>query len=222
MDGCRMGWALDDPLNIHGNYLQVESVDGRTLRLRTRHKSHAGFFPYRAGDALEFVDAHRRDVKARAHVAAWAPVTGDATACTVTVDADVPAVAAGQLVENASLNPDVTIRNCTFTDFYHLRLSGRGTYLVESNRFERGSAAVLGMDLADYWYESGRIRSMTIRNNTVVGRGGFSFGLSGWNGNEADVPVIHETIVLEGNVFENFSGTKWSAVGVRNFVTPAP
>ena len=217
MDGCRMGWALDDPVNIHGNYLQVESVNGRTVRLRTKHGSHAGFFPYRVGDALEFVDAHRRDVKASAHVASWTPDANDDTACTVTVDADVSAVAAGQLVENATLNPDVTIRNCTFTDFYHLRLSGRGTYLVENNRFERGSAAVMGMDLADYWYESGRIQNMTIRNNVVVGRGGFTFGLSGWNGNESDLPLIHDTVILEGNVFENFSGAKWSAVGVRNF-----
>lgn len=92
---------------------------------------------------------------------------------------------------NATLNPNVTIRNNRFHDYPNVRLSGRGRYLVENNRFEHGGTAVVGMDLAEYWYESGRISEMTIRNNTIVNGGGFSFGLSGWNGSEADVPKIH-------------------------------
>ena len=74
------------------------------------------------------------------------------------------------------------------------------------------------MDLADYWFESGRISDMTIRNNAVADGGGFSFGISGWSGKEADVPKVHGRVVLEGNVFEQLRGERCSAVGVRDFV----
>ena len=94
--------------------------------------------------------------------------------------------------------------------------------MIESNRFERCSAAVLGMDLADYWFESGRISDMTIRNNAVVKGGGFHFGLSGWSGNGPDVPKVHGRVVLEGNVFDQVRGARWSAVGVRDFVVKSP
>lgn len=78
------------------------------------------------------------------------------------------------------------------------------------------------MDLADYWFESGRIADMTIRNNVVVNGGGFRFGLSGWAGNTPDVPKVHGRVVLEGNVFEKVRGERWSAVGVKDFVVKSP
>ena len=94
--------------------------------------------------------------------------------------------------------------------------------MVECNRFERCSAAVLGMDLADYWFESGRIADMTIRNNAVVKGGGFHFGLSGWSGNGPDVPKVHGRVGLEGNTVAQVHGARWSAVGVRDFVVGSP
>ena len=57
------------------------------------------------------------------------------------------------------------------------------------------------MDLADYWYESGRISEMTIRGNTVIESGGFRVGVAGWNGDEPDVPKVHGRIVIRDNRF---------------------
>ena len=216
---CRGGHSLDDWINIHGNYLKVLSVSGSRVRLQTQHVSQSGFFPYRPGDALEFVTAHERTVVAKANVLSWTADPSDTRVCEVTVDADLSAAGVvGLLVENATLNPNVTICGNRFEDYPNLRLSGRGTYLIESNRFERCSSAVTGMDLADYWFESGRIADMTIRHNAVVSGSGFLFGLAGWRGNEPNLPKIHGRIVLEGNTFESMRGAKWSAVGVREFV----
>jgi len=216
---CEGGHSLDDWINIHGNYLLVESVAGDRVRLRTKHASHSGFFPYRPGDALEFVTAHGRKVVAKAKVRSVAANPADRTSCEVTVDADLGgANVVGLIVENATLNPNVTIRGNRFVDYPNLRLSGRGKYVIEGNRFERCCTAVTGMDLADYWYESGRISDMTIRNNAVVGGGGFVFGISGWRVNEPDLPKIHGRVLIEGNTFEAMRGAKWSGVGVRDFV----
>lgn len=231
---CSGGFSLDDWINVHGNYLRVERVEGHKVFLKAKHVSHQGFFPYRPGDTLEFVTAHERALQATAKVISVipgrdAPVTvcgasrpalveSDRYLCTVVVDADLPtSVKEGVLVENVTLNPDVTIRGNHFHDYPNLRLSGRGRYLVENNRFVRGYSAVIGMDLADYWYESGRISDMTIRGNTIEDCGGLRFGLSGWRGNEPGLPKIHGRVRLEGNVFKNVRGGTWSPVGVRDF-----
>ena len=217
--GCTGGGSLDDWINIHGNYLKVVSVSGRRLELRTQHPAHQGFFPYRIGDRVEFVTAHRRDVLGSARVVAISESATDPTACEITVDADAPAgVVPGVLVENATLNPDVTVAGNVFCDYPNIRLSGRGRYLVESNRFERCCSAVLGLDLADYWYESGRILDMTVRNNTVVQGGGFTFGISGWDGSAVDVPKIHGRIVFEGNRTADGGKCQVSVSGVRDFI----
>ena len=221
--GCEGGLSLDDWINIHGNYLNIVSAEGRCLRVQTQHSSQQGFFPYRPGDVIECVTPRERKVLATARVCAVERDVADPSVCKLTVDADLsetPLV--GQLVENATLNPDVTIKGNCFSDFPHLRLSGRGKYVVESNRFERCSAAVLGMDLAGYWSESGRIEDMTIKNNVVVNGGGFHFGLTGWEGSKSDVPKVHGRIILEGNVFDRVRGARWSAVGVRDFVVKSP
>lgn len=218
IENCEGGFSLDDILNVHGNYLFVEQAGGRTLRLRVKHPSHEGFFPYRPGDVVEFVAAHTRDVLGSARVVGVARDPQDRFACTLTVDADVPSVVkTGALVENATLNPNVTIRGCRFRDYPNVRLSGRGTYLIEGNRFENGCSMVVGMDLADYWYESGRIADMTIRDNDIVNCGGCSFGLSGWRGNEPNLPKIHGRVLLENNRFVNPRGAKWFPAAVRDF-----
>ena len=177
VENCRGGRSLDDWINIHGNYLKVLSVNGSRVRLQTQHASQSGFFPYRPGDALEFVTAHERTVVARANVLSQTADPSDSRCCEVTVYADLSAAGVvGLLVENATLNPNVTIRGNRFADYPNLRLSGRGKYLIESNRFERCSSAVTGMDLADYWFESGRTQDVTIRGCkfTDLGIGGHS------------------------------------------------
>jgi len=216
--GCDGGHSMDDWINIHGNYLKVLSVEGACVCVKPQHREQQGFFPYRPGDRVEFVTPHERTVTAAAHVRAVVRDVDDPSACLLTVDADLAGVVkAGQLVENATLNPDVTISGNHFVNYPHIRLSGRGKYVIENNRFERCRHAVVGMDQADYWFESGRISDMVIRNNAVVNGGGFSFGISGWSGKKADSPKIHGRIRLEGNTFEAIRGEKWEYFGVREF-----
>ena len=126
----------------------------------------------------------------------------------------------GTLVENVTLNPDVTIRRNDFHDHPNLRLSGRGKLLVERNRISRCVSALVGMDLADYWYESGRIADLTIRDNDFIdcnrlgGSAFLEFGVSGWG---ADAPKIHGRIRLENNRFEGVRGTRCRVSGASDF-----
>lgn len=223
IENCDIGHTLDDVINIHGNYLLVEGVEGRRAKLRVKHKSHEGFFPYRKGDTVEFIAARTRDVLATAKVVGVNPDEKDRFAAMLEVDADISKVPVGTLVENATLNPDVTLRNNHFHDHPNIRLSGRGKYLIEKNRIERSCSALLGMDLLEYWYESGRISDMTIRDNDFVdcnamGGGCFiTFGVSGWNSGDPNTPKIHGKIHLENNRFEKVRGVKVSVSGVKEW-----
>ena len=82
--------------------------------------------------------------------------------------------------------------------------------------------ALLALDLADYWYESGRINHMVFQNNYMNGcneMGGHRFieiGIPGWK--EQDVPKVHNYIEISNNVFENIPRKAIIAVGVQNLV----
>ena len=213
----RAGHSLDDAINVHGNYLRVEQAQGHTLQLRACHLQHERFFPYRPGDSLEIVDSHTRRLLAKARVRRMIPSEEDGFLCQVEVRETVDTIPAGALVENITLCPDVTIKGCRLSHFPHIRLSGRGLMRVEDNDISHCYKALMGNDLAEYWYEAGRLSTLIIRNNrfrSCTALGGncvMSFGVSGWG---ADAPKIHGRVVLEGNTYEDCP-LRYQAEGVR-------
>lgn len=215
------GSSMDDVINIHGNYLEVVEISGKRARLDVRHSSHAGFFPYREGDVVEFSEKHTRRILATARVVSVTPDPDNISQCILEVDSNIEELPIGSLLENTTLNPDVEILRNKFSDFPHIRLSGRGKYLVEDNEISQCSLAINISDLADYWYESGRVKDMTIRNNlfcncnALGGNTFISIGVSGWPEN---APLIHEKIILENNRFVGVKDCRVKVNGVINFI----
>lgn len=215
------GYSMDDVINIHGNYLEVVKVEGSKVKLDVCHASHDGFFPYRKGDSVEFSEKHTRKLLAKAYVVEVTPDPDNISQCTLEVDRSLENLPIGSLVENATLNPDVNILRNRFSNFPHIRLSGRGKYLVEGNEISQCSQAINISDLADYWYESGRVKDVTIRNNlfqncnALGGNTFISIGVSGWPEN---APLIHEKIVLENNRYVGVKDCKIKVNGVVNFI----
>ncbi len=220
----RAGHSLDDVINIHGNYLEVEHAAGRTLTLRARHLQHECFFPYRQGDSLEVISPHSREVVVRARVRRVIPDGADHFLCRVEVDIPTDAIPVGSLVENITLCPDVVIEGNTFSHFPHIRLSGRGHMLVRGNDISFCNTALVGNDLAEYWYESGRLSEMVIEGNRFAdcnalgGQYVLTFGVSGW---QQDAPKIHGRVVLRGNTYDGKS-PRIQAYGVREVVDGDP
>ena len=222
VQNCEGAHTMDDVIDVHGNYLGVEGQDGARLRLRALHEDHKGFFPVRPGDDVEFVSMPSREIVGKARVATVAPDPSDRYLVTVTVEGPLPELKGKVYLENVTLYPDVVFRRNRFHHYPNLRFSGRGKCLIEDNRLEHGWSALLVLDLPDFWYESGRVTDMTIRNNTFVdcnAIGGDTFiqiGVSGWNGEKT--PKIHGRIVLEGNRYEKVKKRRVSVSGVREFV----
>jgi len=217
VENCETSSMLDDVIDVHGNYLGVAGTDGCRARVVLRHKSHEGFFPYRAGDALEFVDAHTRKLLLTARVKGLESVAPDLMSATVVTDADLSSLPRkGVLVDNVTRIPaSVTLRGNHFHDCLCMRFSGRSKWLVENNRIEN-CGDVLCLDLEEYWSESGPIRDMTIRDNDFIRAGGIVIGLTGWRGHEKDLPRIHDRIEISGNRFVGMKPSCIRAFGVRD------
>lgn len=221
---CRMGCSLDDAMNIHGNYTILEKTHEKELELKVGHQDHRFFFPYRIGDSLEIVEQHSRQVLAKTRVESLPEIANDGWSARIAVSENIEKVHEGCLVENITTYPNTYIHGCEFFKFPHTRLSGRGHYRIEGNRFEHCAAALLSFDLADFWYEAGRLSEMEILNNTFVdcnamsgGNAFLQFGISGWEGSNPDTPKIHDKLHLSGNKYEKMRGGKYSVCGVRDF-----
>lgn len=222
VEACEIAGMLDDACNVHGNYLEVTSVGGRSAMLKVGHFEQRGFFPYRVGDEIEFVVRHDRRVLKRAKVVAFERMS-DAVG-RLTADVGLGDIPVGALVEDVTLCPNVTLRDNWFHDFPHVRLSGRGRILMEGNRIERCEDGLVAFDLAEYWYESGRLADLTVRSNVFdrcsskSGAGPYlRIGLTGYSGTEDDVPLIHGRVRLDGNRYRGLIGRPFSVFGVRDF-----
>ena len=224
LENCRMGGFLDDAINVHGVYGVLEDLRGDTLHGKFGHKSHRFFKYLKDGDEVVFIDPATREIKAHAIVSA---MTFDKeTGMTFTAQCGfidgADALEKGFLIEDPARMPDVTVRGCRFSDYPHIRLSGGGKIVVENNVFERTAAGLVVHDLAQYWYESGRVHDVTVRNNifrSANALGGSAVVDIGVPGFEPDkMPIVHENVRIVGNRLEGACGIPVNAHGVKGLV----
>ena len=225
VEECEIANTLDDVLNVHGNYLSVEEVCGKSARIRAMHDQHRGVFPFRPGDKIEFSVPKTREILGTARVESLSRDPSDDYAAVLSTDVDLSRYPKGTLVENVTLCPDVTVRNNRFHDFPRVIVSGRGRIVLEDNRFERFVAGFYSSDSSGYWYESGRLSDVTIRRNVFSGcnamGGSTCIGvfLAGWAPGDPAAPKINGRVTLQDNVFKDVRHPKTRVVmtGVREF-----
>lgn len=70
----------------------------------------------------------------------------------------------GDYLENNTRTPDVIIKNSYFTDFPAIRLSSAQKTLFENNVVKNCNALKIN-DLMRYWYVSGAVTDVEIKNN---------------------------------------------------------
>ena len=93
------------------------------------------------------------------------PYPDDERVFRITTEEDASGVNAGDLIENLSGNADVTVRNCEFGRFRGtMRIQTRGKVLIENCSFANSGDSVIFTGDSVYWYESGPVRDVTLRN----------------------------------------------------------
>ena len=221
---CDVSYTMDDALNVHGIYTALERAERDGIYVRLKHYQQFFVNPYRYGDVLEIIEPKQLQIVAGYQVESSSLVgeTGDLLYIRGEFLFGGDRVREGDFVENPDRMPNVHLHHNHFSYCPNVRVSGRGELLVEHNHVENSRSGLLAMDLAEYWYESGRVRHLVCRNNrfsncnTLGGTKIIRIQVTPFADSEA--PKIHETIEIRDNVFENVKETAITAGGVQNLI----
>jgi hypothetical protein len=166
VENCRFQNQFDDALNTHGLYYQVvRRLSVRSIRVRTMHPQHQGVVALRRGDRLSF--QARPYLLPRGEAILSDLVSQNSETIDLTFDHEPPeSLAPGDVIENLSAYPDITLRGCTirWNRARGVLLNGGGRILVENNYFETAGSAIL-VESSPVWGESGPLRNLTIKDN---------------------------------------------------------
>lgn len=157
---CVFEGMIDDSLNIHGAFYFAKSGDSESVTCEcavTYDSGMQGFFD--KGDVIGIYKGNTMELRDKY------TVTGveDAGGRRIKLYTDRSVVCNdGDLVENLSMQPNITITNSVFAKANsHLRFQSRGKIRVSDCRIE---LPVLLTGDASYWLESSPVTDMVIEN----------------------------------------------------------
>ncbi len=221
---CDMESFLDDAINIHGVYSVVDGSENGMLHAHFGHADHDFLDAYKEGDRVVFIHPKTLEECGNAIVSDMYFTDSHGKYFTLSLSdatSDITSLC-GYYIENPDRMPDIYIHNNRFYNYPHVRLSGAGKIRVENNIFAHTMAGLVLYDLAEFWYESGRIKDAVIENNDFLdsnalgGDAVIKIGLTGFSKETA--PVVHENITLTNNRFRGTYASIVDAFAVKNFV----
>ena len=167
MENCRFQHMLDDGTNVHGTYMEVaEVIDNQTLIVGFGHFQQSGFDFAGAGDEVWFVQ--QPDPKRGVTNTVKSTKIINEKFIEITFVKALPQdIRKGDLVENKTWNPTVTIRGCSIKDHRarNVVVKTPKKVIIEDNDFSSMMSSILFRGESYFWFESGSLEDVTIRNN---------------------------------------------------------
>lgn len=205
---CKFVSMLDDACNIHGIYLKDPKKAGDNVFKATYgHPQLSGVNIFKEGDKVAIIDTETTKPLFTAKVKK-SEVSKDGSEIVVTTYEDIPQIAEGYVAENLSIAPQIHISG-TESGANRPRgflLSSSGKTLVENCKFYNMYAAIhMGGEMLD-WFESGKVKDVTIRNNIFDNSayaGGYVISIFPKIKNRDMAGIFHEKIVIEDNHFRS-------------------
>ena len=221
LDSCLFENQLDDALNVHGTYQIVEDIiNTNTLGLRMGHFQQLGFTLAQPGDTIGFVKIDKSfSPYAKAIVEKVISINGRYQK--IIFKTPIPKqIAKGDLLENISAYPTLTVENSTFRHnrARGLLLSTPKKIIVKNCYFETEMDGLLLPVENSNWYESGSVADVLIEGNTFKNcatlgkdRPVIRFATDGDNDD-----VAFRNIVIKGNIFDQFSSSIMTVTNTAN------
>lgn len=160
----------DDPINVHGTHLQVVGWEAKKIKLRFMHHQTWNLKAFEIGDTIGYVDNETLLVYQQAVVKKVMRLSD--RELELELDRPVPVeLKEKHCVENITKTPELIVRNNRFehTNTRGLLVTTRKKVLIEGNIFFRiGMHAILIANDCNFWYESGPVTDVTIRNNKFL------------------------------------------------------
>ena len=196
IEGCRFENMLDDGTNVHGTYVEVNKIiDPRTIRVKLKHFEQLGFKFAAPGDEMWFIK-YPSPARAETNKVTNVNVLNE-TYMDLTFEKNIPTdLKIGDIVENKTWNPTFTVRDCTIRNHRarNLILKTPLKTVIEDNNLSSMMSAILFRGETFFWFESGAVNDVTIRNNKFK--------------NYADCGKPHAAIYITPRLGENFDQTE--------------
>ncbi|MFS8096768.1 Ig-like domain-containing protein [Lentzea alba] len=222
---CVFDNPQDDPINVHGTYLQVTGAGSHELRLQYAHHETAGFPQFYPGNAIELVSKRTMLPVATATVVSVDGPTGRSVPpgadpatylrnMTVVVDRPLPEAVASSptdhAAENTTYTPSVVIKGNTFSAVptRGILVTTRKPVRIEDNRFDGMTMASIYISSdARSWFESGPVRDVVIRGNVFDRPASPVILFEPTNQDFVAEQPVHRNVRIEDNSFNLISGT---------------
>jgi len=164
---CDAQGLMDDPINIHGTFVPVaERISDTSIKCNYAHAMSMGLIWAQKGDSVGYTQKSNMRTTGIGIVSSFEVL--DENSFILEFQDKIPDyISSDYSLENLSWIPNVTITNC-FAGSNRARgylISTPGKVLIENNIFETSGSAILIAGDANYWYESGAVKDITIRNN---------------------------------------------------------
>lgn len=211
IQGCSFAGLMDDPINVHGTYLDVtRRADDRTLEVRFAQGQSQNQPWADPGDEVTFSNRANLLRSGMAKVVSW-QLTSTGTG-RLTFDRELPSsVGPGWVTENMTMSPTVEIRDCKFLGnrARGLLVTTPRTVVIENNLFRSSGSGILINGDCNGWFESGTVTDVLIRGNRfedcLLANYQFCDGIISIIPTNAKVEgPVHRNIRIEGNTFVMF------------------
>jgi hypothetical protein len=226
-DNCTFENMLDDATNVHGTYVVVNKKIGvNQVGVNTKHYQQDGFEFASKGDSVRFIRKGNLLPLQSAVVTAINYV--NESYYVITLDQPLKeSIDNNSAIENLTWTASVDMKNCIVQQnrARGILISTPGNVLIENNYFSPMMAAIRICGDANYWFESGNVKNVVIRNNTFV-----ELGIGG-NNPQAILqidPIIrkefrndgyfHRNIIFENNNIKTFDALIVYALSVDGLV----
>lgn len=218
---------LDDGINVHGVYVPVvKQMQGRTFLCEISHFQQWGMTFAEPGDKVALLTRKTILPFFETTVAAVRKLNERRFLVTLEdLPSEMPDVPLS--LENLTWNPDLVMRNNTIhkNRARSVLVTTKGSVLIEDNYFSSQMHGILIEGDNNFWYESGAVQDVIIRNNTFANIG---------FGHAEAYPLIaspkftreqivgegryHRNIRFSGNTIESFNGLFVHARSVENLI----
>lgn len=173
LENCLFEHMLDDGINVHGAYVKVvDYIGDNTFICEISHFQQWGLTFAEAGDKIALLS--RTTILPFHNTTVKSVKTLNEHRFLVEVT-DLPTeLPGGPLsMENLTWNPDLIMSNNIIREnrARSVLVTTKGKVLIENNTFSSQMHGILIEGDNKFWYESGAVQDITIRNNTFVNIG---------------------------------------------------
>lgn len=204
ISNCYLSGANDDAINIHGIHLQIQQIiKPNEVVVKFMHDQTFGFNPYAIGDSIDFI--HPATLLAMGSNIILASKMINPKEVRLLLKDPLPlTVAIGDAIENTTATPEIWIHHNKLARIptRGILVTSRRKTIIEHNDFQRTHmTAVLVNDDAAYWFESGLVKNLMIRNNKFFQCAEPVVDIHPENIESTNTPV-HTNISVINNTFE--------------------